>query len=159
MKCNTVLGYYNGRAETCYKQAGHEGKCFSSPGLEMEDIFRRILSISGYFVEESTDKEDRADKVDLWLFYEEKCQYLPIQFTISIEDFPWKAKDALKRKVIPIYVSEETLMKWERSNDSLKEQIQEKIHNEVTRVVKEFVKIYNFNFTQPRHMLPIPVMN
>jgi hypothetical protein len=163
MNCKTVVSYYNGQPEFCYKQTGHTGKCFKTFGLEMEYLVKEVLKASGLLIgnpelPKDMKIQDGAHKIDFWIISDN--QKFPIQFTVSKRDYWKKAKDAYRRGIAPLCVSEDDLLKWQwSSNKCVKKQIEEAIRNEVIGIIEKLGSLPNFQFAEPRFTLSIPIMS
>lgn len=74
-------------------------------GQKVEWIMIKLLLRFKYNVVHSQKWEDRRFKVDIWIEYGDRI-WIPVQFSIDkIAMNEWKAEEARKRGIVPIYMS------------------------------------------------------
>lgn len=128
-KCGIRLG--SREDEVCYRETGHEGKCFKSKGHEAEYLVQALLVESGYRVVKGTVHEDHILKIDFWIFGEEVKkvndgdEFLAIQFTTDLRAaYGFKGQDCIQRGIMIVYIDADMILEWKKSKDySLREKI------------------------------------
>jgi len=143
----------NGKYEDdiCYKEQGHSGKCYKSPGHEAEDLIQALLEECGCFVAKGTIYEDHRLKIDFWVFGEEAKkvnggEYVPIQFTVDRQAAcGTKGLQAIRGGVIIVCIGFQDLIQWENSQDpSLKDVIRWRIYHDFWESAFKVVKAFHW---------------
>lgn len=157
VKCANKLGSYED--DICYREQGHDGKCYKSLGHEAEDLIQMLLRECGCWVVKATIHEDCVEKKDFWGFGEEAKkinggnEYLPFQFTIDRDAAcGTKGKDAIKNGIIIVYMEAEELLEWRDSRDaSLKDVIRWRVYRKFWDRASAIAKAFPYmNFAKPK---------
>jgi len=156
IKCGKWLGPR--KDDVCYKDKGHEGKCYKSLGLELESDIQEILQSRGYKVIKATNYEDCEDpsgKKDFWIYSKEingGDGYVPIQFTVNRQAACGdKGIKAISKGVVIIFIEDNKIIEWKRCKDeSLKADIAEKITKSFWERVQNIVNSFHMKrFSKP----------